>query len=102
MPAFNIAGNQIYARPFQAAREGKAMRAETRYQELINEALQRKIDLAPEMEAFERRAAERDEEAAAATRRIHPMLSEQALKDFYLTATEEEIKALERIEAKHK
>ena len=28
------------------------------------------------------------------------MLSEQALKDFYLTATEEEIKALERIEAK--
>ena len=41
-------------------------------------------------------------EAAAATRRIHPMLSEQALKDFYLTATEEEIKALERIEAKQK
>ena len=41
-------------------------------------------------------------EAASALRRIHPMLSEQALKDFYLTATEEEIKALERIEAKHK
>ena len=39
-------------------------------------------------------------EAASALRRIHPMLSEQALKDFYLTATEEEIKALERIEAK--
>ena len=41
-------------------------------------------------------------EAASALRRIHPMLSEQALKDFYLTATAEEIKALERIEAKHK
>ena len=41
-------------------------------------------------------------EAASALRRIHPMLSEQALKDFYLTATQEEIKALERIEAKQK
>ncbi len=61
MPVFNIAANQVYARPFQAARE-----------------------------------------AASSLRRIHPMLSEQALKDFYLTATEEEIKALERIEAKHK
>ena len=66
MPALNIAANQVYARPFQAAREGKALRA------------------------------------ASALRRIHLMLSEQALKDFYLTATEEEIKALERIEAKHK
>jgi len=39
-------------------------------------------------------------EAAASLSQIHPMLSEQALKDFYLTATEEEIKALEMIEAK--
>lgn len=57
-------------------------------------------DIAANLRSFRPFQAAR--EAAAATRRIHPMLSEQALKDFYLTATEEEIKALERIEAKHK
>ncbi|MCH7663248.1 MAG: hypothetical protein IH859_05180 [Chloroflexi bacterium] len=64
MPYYNIAANQRLARPFQAAREGKALRAATRYQELINEGLQRKIDLAPELEARARRTAQDEEEAA--------------------------------------
>jgi len=66
MPVYNIAANQRLARPFQAAREAKAMRAATRYRELTNEGLQRKIDIAPEIEAFERQ--KRGEEAEASER----------------------------------
>jgi hypothetical protein len=60
---FNIAGNLRQFNPIEAARRGRAIRASTRHQELTNEALQRKIDIAPEREAYERRTAKRQEDA---------------------------------------